>query len=140
MLDIPSFAPDDPSGALVDRVLAIAHLPPTASVAVIGHHTLPLLLALMRHGCARVRSLRPDAASPDGEVAKEDELSEALQAARLRTGGRGRVIVEGLECACRNGLAAVRHRAACAGLDVVSFDHRAGRLVFRPAGNPRPVR
>lgn len=149
MLDIPSFAPDDPSGALVDRVLAIAHLPPTASVAVIGHHTLPLLLALMRHGCARVRSLRPDAASPDGEVAdlawivdvaKEDELSEALQAARLRTGGRGRVIIEGLECACRNGLAAVRHRAACAGLDVVSFDHRAGRLVFRPAGNPRPVR
>jgi len=149
MLDIPSFAPDDPSGALVDRVMAVAHLPPTASVAVIGHHTLPLLLALMRRGCACVRSLRPDTVSPDGEitdlawivdVANEDELHEALQAARRRTGARGRVIVEGMECACRNGLAAVRDHAACTGLDVVSFDHRAGRLVLRPADTPHPVR
>lgn len=149
MFDIPSPAPDDPSGALVDRVMAVAHLPPTANVAVIGHHTLPLLLALMRRGCNCVRSLRPDAVSPDGEaadlawivdVANEDELCEALQAARRRAGAKGRVIVEGTECACRNGLAAVRDRAACAGLDVVSFDHAAGRLVFRPADSRRPVR
>jgi hypothetical protein len=149
MLDIPSFAPDDPSGALVDQVMAVAHLPPTASVAIIGHHTLPLLLALMHRGCACVRSLRPGAASPDGEVAdlawivdaaNEDELGDALQAARRRTGAKGRVIVEGMERVCCDGLAAVRDRAACAGLDIVSFDHRVGRLVFRPADSPRPAR
>ena len=138
----PSTTPLDASGDLVDRVLAVAHLPPTASVAVIGHHTLPLLLALMRSGCACVRSLRPGAASPDGEaadlawivdVANEDELADALQAARRRTGAKGRVIVEGTECACRNGLASLRDRAVLAGLDVVSFDHVAGRLVLAPA-------
>lgn len=142
MFDIPSFAPDDPSEALVDRVMAVAHLPPTASVAVIGHHTLPLLLALMRRGCPCVRSLRPDAASPDGEatdlawivdVANEDELCDALQAARRRTGTKGRVIVEGTECSCRNGLAAVRDCAVLAGLEVVSFDHVAGRLLLAAA-------
>lgn len=147
MLDILSSAPDDPSGALVDQVMAVAHLPPTASVAVIGHHTLPLLLALMRRGCECVRSLRPDTVAPDGEaadlawivdVASEDELCEALQAARRRTGASGRVIVEGTECVCRTGLAAIRDRAASAGFVVVSFDHRAGRLVFRPAGS-RPL-
>lgn len=144
MLDIQSFAPDDLSGALVDQVMAVAQLAPTASVAVIGHHTLPLLLALMQRGCPYVRSLRPDTVSPDGEtadlawivdVASEDELCEALLAARRRTGAKGRVIVEGTACACRNGLAAVGERAASAGLAVVSFDHRAGRLVFRPAGS-----
>jgi hypothetical protein len=106
------------SEALVDQVMAIAHLPPTASVVVIGHNTLPFLLALMRHGCACVRSLRPDVASPDGEaadlawivdVANENELCEALQAAHRRTGAKGRVIV-------------------------------GGSLAFRPAGSQHPVR
>ena len=91
VLEIPSPAPDDPSETLVDQVMAVAHLPPAASVVVIGHHTLPFLLALMHRGCACVRSLRPDVASPDGEaadlawivdVANENELCEALQAAR----------------------------------------------------------
>ena len=110
--------PDIPSEDLVDRVMAVVHLPPTASVVVIGHHTLPFLLALMHRGCASVRSLRPDVASPDGEaadlawivdVANENELCEALQAARRRTGTRGRVIV-------------------------------ASPLALRPAGSPRPAR
>lgn len=149
MLDIPSPVSDDPSEVLVDQVMAVAHLPSTASVAVIGHRTLPLLLALMRRGCDCARSLRPDAASPDSEVAdlawivdvaNEDELCEALQAARRRTSRRGRVIVEGPECACVDGLSAVRDRATGAGLDVVSFDHGAGRLVLRPAGIPRQAR
>jgi hypothetical protein len=148
MLDIPSPAPDDPAETLVDRVMAVAHLPPTASVAVIGHRTLPLLLALMRRGCDCVRSLRPDAVAPDGDAAdlawivdaaSEDELREALLAARRRTGTRGCVIVEGPECACLDGLSAVRDRATGAGLEVVSFDHGAGRLVLRPAGTPRPA-
>ena len=118
MLDIPSSAPDDPPEAFVDKVMAVAHLPPTSSVVVIGHYTLPFLLALMHRGCACVRSLRPDVASPDGEaadlawivdVANENELCQALQAARRRTGTNGRVII-------------------------------ASPLVLRPAGTPRPVR
>lgn len=141
--------PDIPSDDLVDRVMTIAHLPPTASVAVIGHDTLPHLLALLRRGCECVRSLRPNAVAPDGEAAdlawivdtaSEDELCEALQAARRRAGTSGRVIVEGRACACRTGLSAVREHAADIDLDLVSFDHRAGRLVFRPAGSPPRAR
>lgn len=129
------------SETLVDRVMAIAHLPPSAHVAVIGHRTLSVVLALMHRGCACVRSVRPGAASPDREaadlawivdVADEDELHDALQAARNRTGAAGRVIVEGADCPCANGLSAIRTHALAAGLEVVSFDHVARRLVLAP--------
>ncbi len=134
------------SETLVDRVMAVAHLPPSAHVAVIGHHTLSVVLALMHRGCACVRSLRPGAASPDREaadlawivdVANEDELPDALQAARNRTGTTGRVIVEGADCPCDNGLATIRTHALAAGLDVVSFDHVARRLVLAPIQSAR---
>lgn len=137
--DVPSPASSD---ALVDRVMAVAHLPATAHVAVIGHHTLSIVLALMNRGCACVRSLRPGAASPDREsadlawivdVANEDELHDALHAARNRTGASGRVVVEGSDCCCADGLPAIRAHALAAGLDVVSFDHLSRRLVLAPA-------
>lgn len=120
--------------ALVDRILAIAHLTPTAHVAVIGHRTLPFVLALMRRGCACVRSLRPDAPSPDCEpaqlawivdIADDGELDEALRAARGRAGKTGRVILEQAACS-------IRDHALAAGLDVVSFDHVARRVVLAP--------
>jgi hypothetical protein len=126
---------DDTDGALVDRVMAIAHLPQTAHVAVIGHHTLPFVVALLRRGCEGVRSLRPGSPAPDCEpvdlawivdLQDERELDEALRAARWRTGKRGRVVLEGA-------LAAVCTRALAAGLDIVSFDHVARRLVLAPA-------
>jgi hypothetical protein len=133
-------APDDASNAeLVDRVIAVSHLPATAHVAVIGRNTLPLILALMRRGCGCVRSLRPGAPSPDCEAADlawivdvrdESELDDALRAARFRAGARGRVVVEGAKCRWRNALSAIRDHALTAGLDVVSFDHTAGRLVL----------
>jgi hypothetical protein len=133
-------APDDSSNAeLVDRVMAISHLPAAAHVAVIGRNTLPLILALMRRGCGCVRSLRPGAPSPDCEAADlawivdvrdENELDDALRAARFRAGARGRVVVEGAACRWRNALNAIRDHAVTAGLDVVSFDHTAGRLVL----------
>ena len=37
------------------------------------------------------------------------------------------------DCAWRSALAARRHRALAAGLDIVSFDHVARRLVLAPA-------
>ena len=133
---------DDADGALVDRVMAIAHLPQTAHVAVIGHHTLPFVVALLRRGCEGVRSLRPGSAAPDCEpvdlawivdLQDERELDEALRAARWRTGKRGRVILEGAACAWRSAWATLRTHALTAGLDIVSFDHVARRLVLAPA-------
>jgi hypothetical protein len=126
---------DDADGALVDRVMAIAHLPQTAHVAVIGHHTLPFVVALLRRGCEGVRSLRPGSPAPDCEpvdlawivdLQDERELDEALRAARWRAGKRGRVVLEGA-------LAAMCTRVLAAGLDIVSFDHVARRLVLAPA-------
>jgi hypothetical protein len=132
---------DDASAAMVERVMAIAHLPATAHVAVIGHHTLPFVLGLLRRGCGCVRSLRPGAPAPDCEAAdlawivdvdSEQELDEALRAARGRAGARGRVVLEGAACRWRSALGAVRQHAVAAGLDVVSFDHVARRLVLAP--------
>lgn len=134
---------DTRAASLVERVCAVSHLRPSAHVAVIGRHTLPLVLEFLRRGCAAVRSLRPSAPSPDCESADlawivdvgEGELDEALRAARSRAGGAGRVIVEGSACAGSTP-ASIRDRAVAHGLDVVSFDHRAFRLVLasvRPA-------
>src|SRR5262249_5279719 len=81
--------------ALAERVMAIGHVSPAIPVAVIGHHTLALVLALMRRGCGSVRSLRPGAPAPDCEpaglvwivdAANERELDDALRAARWRAG------------------------------------------------------
>ena len=140
-LEPPSTAAvDDASYATqVDRIMAMTHLPVSAHVALIGHHTLPCLLALLKHGCGAVRCLRPGAPSPDREIADlawivdvqgDDALDEALRAARARIGVKGRVVIEGAGCACRAGLAAVRDHALAAGLDVVSFDHVANRIVL----------
>lgn len=129
---------DVSSTARVDRIMAVAHLPPTAHVALIGHRTLPLLLALLQRGCAAVRCLRPGAPSPDHEAADlawivnvqgDSELDDALHAARSRIGATGRVVVEGADCVCQ-GLLSIRDRAVAVGLDVISFDHNARRLVL----------
>jgi hypothetical protein len=141
-LEPPSTAAvDDASYATqVDRIMAMTHLPVSAHVALIGHHTLPCLLALLKHGCGAVRCLRPGAPAPDREIADlawivdvqgDDELDEALRAARARIGVKGRVVIEGTGCACGAGTAAIRDHAVAAGLDVVSFDHVANRIVLR---------
>jgi hypothetical protein len=121
-----------------DRVLAMAHVGPAPRVAVIGRHILPYLLALMACGCTVVRTLRPDGAAPDVEpvdlawivnVDSEHELDGALRAAHRRS----RVVVlEGGACRhCRE----LRQHAVQAGLEVVSFDHVAQRvLLAAPAG------
>jgi hypothetical protein len=140
-----SQAGDAKSADLVDRIIAVAHLRPSAHVAVIGRHTLSIVLELLRHGCAGVRSLRPGAPSPDCEAADlawivdaqtEGELDEALRAARSRAGNCGRVIVEGAEYSGRDGVAAIRAHAAAVGLDVISFDHIARRLVLANVQRP----
>ena len=141
-----STVPDDAADVtIVDRTFAVAHLTPAAHVAVIGHHTLPFLLALLRCGCSAVRSLRPGAPSPDCEHSDltwivdandESELDDALRAARSRAGADGRLVVEAAAYHGRDGLAAIPKHATAFGFDVVSFDHVARRLVF--ATVPRP--
>ena len=99
----PAALADARCAALVERVWAVAHLRPSAHVAIIGRHTLPLVLEFLKRGCSAVRSLRPGAPSPDCEAAElawivdvgDGELDEALRAARSRAGNNGRVIVEG---------------------------------------------
>ncbi len=133
---------DAHSVALVERVSAVAHLPPSAHVAVIGHRTLPLVLEFMRRGGAAVRSLLPGAPAPDCEAAdlawivdaRADELDEALRAARRRAGSAGRVVVEAADRAACADLNTIRDRATAHGLDVVSFDHTASRLVLAHTG------
>jgi hypothetical protein len=117
------------------RVLAMAHVGPEPHVAVIGRHALPAVLALLRHGCACVRSLRPDAAAPDCETAdlawildvdSEQEFDGALRAAHRRA---RLVMIEGAACCfCRE----LQRHAALAGLDIVSFDHVARRVMLAP--------
>jgi hypothetical protein len=119
----------------VDRVLAMAHAGPQPHVAVIGRHALPAVLALLQHGCACVRSLRPDAAAPDCEradlvwildVESEQEFDDALRAAHRRA---RLVMIEGDACRfCRE----LQRHAVQAGLDVVSFDHVARRVMLAP--------
>ena len=115
--------------------MAIAHLPQTAHVAVIGHHTLPFVVALLRRGCEGVRSLRPGSPAPDCEpvdlawivdLQDERELDEALRAARWRAGKRGRVVLEGAACAWR--------RPPCAPRPGGRPRHRLVRPRGAPAG------
>ena len=128
--------PPSLSASETDRVIALARLPGAAHVAVIGRHTLPFVLALMERGCACVRSLRPDTAAPDCEtvdlawivdVANEQELDDALRAARRRAGDTGLVVLESAVCRTCNTL---RAHAATAGLDLVSIDLPSQRAML----------
>ncbi len=123
--------------ASVDRVMAMAHMSSAPHVAVIGRHTLPFVLALLSHGCAAVRSLRPDAAAPDCEaadlawivdVADAHELDDALRAAQRRTARGGRIVLE--DGACPLSRSAIRSHAAAAGLEVTSQEANGGRLLL----------
>jgi len=139
----PSFTElaDTHCAALVERIWAIAHLQPSAHVVIIGRRTLPLVLEFLRRGCCAVRSLRPDVPSPDHEAAtlawivdvSDGDLDDALRAASSRAGHGGRVIVESAAI-----LPSICERAVTQGLDVISFDHSASRLVL--ATPARPVR
>ena len=130
-----------PIALSADKVIAMAHLPTAPHVAVLGHRTLPFVLALMDCGCSYVRSVRPDATAPDCEaadlawivdVASDTELDDALRAARRRTGNRGKIVIEGKICQSCHSL--LQH-VANADLDVVSFDHLSQRVVL--AARPR---
>lgn len=135
----PPALADARCAALVERVWAVAHLGPSAHVAIIGRRTLPLVLEFLKRGCGAVRSLRPGAPAPDCEAAElawivdvdDGELDDALRAARSRAGNTGRVIVEGAASLPR-----LSDRAVVQGLDVVSFDHVASRLVLGAVHRP----
>ena len=119
----------------IEHVLAMSHAGAEPHVVVIGRDALPAVLALLRHGCPSVRSLRPDAAAPDCEradlawildVESERELDDALRAAHRRA---PLIVLEGTACRfCRE----LPRYAERAGLDVVSFDHVSQRVMLAP--------
>jgi hypothetical protein len=127
---------------LLERATAISHTSGCAHAVVIGHHTLPYVLALLRQGCASVRSVRPNCPAPDCETVElawivdlddRTELADALRAARSRVGHRGRVVLEGTAFRGRAGLAALPKAAQDAGLEVIIVDRKMRRLVLAPA-------
>ena len=98
----PSIVTLGDSAFLVERVWAVAHLRPSAHVAIIGRHTFPVL-EFPKRGCSAGCSCVPAPPRRIAEAADltwivdvgEVQLDEALRAARSRTGNAGRVIVEG---------------------------------------------
>ena len=145
-LEPPSLSASDDAVSLekVDRMWAIVHPPVAAHVTLVGHHTLPLLLALLRRDCAAVCSARPGAPSPDGETADvvwivdargEGELDEGLRIARVRTDDRTRVVIEANGVPGSLGLAAIHEHAARFGFGVLFTDWEERRLVL--AATPR---
>jgi hypothetical protein len=140
----PSSAVPDEAACetLLEGATAISHTCGCAHAVVIGHHTLPYVLALLHQGCASVRSARPDCPAPDCEAAElawivdldgRTELVDALRAARSRVGRRGRVVLEGAAFRWRTGLAALPKVALEAGLDVIAVDSKMRRVVLAPA-------
>jgi hypothetical protein len=127
---------------LLEGATAISHTCGCAHAVVIGHHTLPYILALLHQGCASVRSVRPGCPAPDCEAVElawivdaenQAELADALRIARSRVGRRGRVVLEGSAFRWRAGLATLPNAALAAGLDVVAVDRDMRRLVLAPA-------
>lgn len=139
----PSAVPDEAAcETLLEGATAISHTSGCAHAVVIGHRTLPYVLALLHQGCASVRSVRPDCPAPDCEAAEfawivdldvRTELVDALRAARSRTGRRGRVVLEGTAFRRRTGLAGLPKVALEAGLDVIAVDSKGRRVVLAPA-------
>ena len=118
------------------------------NIGVMGGFTAAHGVDLAPHGKTTMapalwrRQLEAGAWAPDREVADlawivdvegDEELDEALRAARSRVGAAGRVVVEGAGCHCRCGLSAIREHAIAAGLDILSFDHKHNRVVLAVA-------
>jgi hypothetical protein len=132
----------DPRSAIVDRVMAVVHAPATTRIVLIGHHTLPLLIGLLRRGCASVRTMRPDLPAGDHAPADlvwivdtrgEQELDTALREARQCAGANGRIVAEATALPRDESPAAFRNHARAFDL-VVTFVEQAGRrFVLSPA-------
>jgi hypothetical protein len=130
---------DAASSEKVERMLGLVHPSRTAHVALLGHHILPLLLALLRRGFAAVYGVRPGSPSSDGETAdvvwiadmrSEGELDDALRIARARTSEKTRVVVEAATLVGCDGLAAIRDHATRFGFCVLRTDRAARRTVL----------
>jgi hypothetical protein len=99
---------------LLERAIAISHTTGCAHAIVVGHRTLPYMLALLHQGCANARSVRPGCPAPDCEAVElawvvdlesRMELAEALRVARSRVGRKGRVVLEGAAFGWHRGVA-----------------------------------
>lgn len=132
----------EPGGALIDRAMAVVHTPSATRIVLIGHRTLPLLIGLLRRGCASVRTMRPDRPAAEHEPADlvwivdaqgEQELDTALREARRCAGNNGRIVVEAAALPRNESPSAFRAHVRAFAL-IVTFVETAGRrFVLSPA-------
>ncbi|MFO1081596.1 MAG: hypothetical protein U1E23_13335 [Reyranellaceae bacterium] len=132
-------SPTDAAVALLRRAGAGKPVSQSLHAVVIGHRTLPFVLALLEAGCTAVRSLRLDAPAPDREmvdlawvvgVRRAGDLAIALHAARARIGRTGVVAVEGALGSAAASRSRVRFLARREGLVPCTFDASASSLVL----------
>ena len=132
-------ADDATSSEKVERMLRLVHPPRAAHVALVGHHILPLLSALLRRGFSAVYGVRLGSLSSGSEIAdvvwiadmrSEGELDDALRIARSRTSEKTRVVVEAAALAGYDGLATVRKHAARFGFCVLFTDRATRQMVL----------
>ncbi|MGE0421697.1 MAG: hypothetical protein AB7O88_05515 [Reyranellaceae bacterium] len=125
--------------ALVERVIPLAHVPRGGHVALIGHNTLPLMLALLHHHCDAVCSVDPDAAACDSEPvdmawivapAEANGLDKALRLARRRITPRGALVVGPFERTDAEVLSGVDSSARRHGFALEAADAETGLVVL----------
>jgi hypothetical protein len=135
---IAQFAPE-PEDPLGKDMIAVSPPRPETHAVVIAHHTLPLVLTLMRKGCAAVTGLRMGARSPDVEPAdlawiadplSDGELYDALDAACQRMTSLGRVVLDVTVLARAGGLTAVYRRIESFGLRIVTVGETSDRPIL----------
>jgi len=131
-------SPVEPSPAVID----VAPLCPRDRVVVIGHGTLPFMLAFMRRGCRSAAELRATPVSPAAEpadlawitgVVERRDCDNALRAALRHIGRHGRLAIDATGMSARRGLDAVlcwlRHNGLtidathCIGARIVVLAH-----------------
>jgi hypothetical protein len=122
--------------AMVNRVIPLAHVPPGARVALIGHHTLPLMVALLHHHCDAVCSVDPDAAACDSEpvdlawIVAADGLDKAMRLARRRVTPRGAVVVGPVARTDAATLSGIDRSASRHGFALEAADAESGLVVL----------
>ncbi|MFC3675295.1 hypothetical protein [Ferrovibrio xuzhouensis] len=128
---------------LTASLIDVTPVKATDRVVVIGHGTLPMLLAFLRRGCRMAAELRPDVVAPDAEpadlawitgVMKTGEYDNALRAALRRIGRHGRLAVDVTAMAARRGLRRVLRWLRGNGLTVDATHCIGSRIVVLAHG------
>lgn len=135
-----------PIAPAIDPVASLIAVTPTTGldrVVVIGHGTLPLMLAFMHRGCRAAAELRASAVSPDAQpadlawitgVVERSDCDNALRAALRGIGHHGRLAIDATAMAVRRGLNAVLRWLRRNGLAIDGTHTVGNRIVILAHG------